>query len=88
MCGYHRSWILLTTSEVDRSRVAEGFEHSERQVWLSLTRMVLSTLTFISFRQSKAFLVSFCPRARAANSASTWCPSLEREFIEVELEYK
>jgi hypothetical protein len=46
--------------------------------------MDLSILTFISFRESIAFLASFCPRARA----STWWQSREREFIAVEDEYR
>ena len=75
-------------SEVDRSRVEEGLEHSDRQVWLSLTRIVLSILTCISFRELMAFFVSFCPSAKAQSSASTWCESQERLFIEVDAEQR
>ena len=39
----------LTMSDVDRSRVDDGLEQRDKQVWLLLTRTVLSILTFISF---------------------------------------
>ena len=57
-------------SDVDRSRVEDGLEQGDQQVWLSLTRIVLSILTFISFSDLISFCLSFEPRSIAPNFES------------------